>query len=301
MSNGNGISFVHDLVAMATAADKVPQLEDRIRLLEQISEEKSNALNDLNKRLLDVSNAHSETKAELLNAEVARDDAEFRFLEADDAKLVAVHTMRTVITEAEAFIKAVTPQEPAPAKPDYSGKWLTDVQGWMGISINDWLANGGSSDRFERMRPPEPVEASPNVPNGSTSSFEEMIGATQVEVKASEGEGQREVNPIPVSGSAHILAGLETERREQAIEDPCAPNPTADTSLGSIGEIVHSGSADGTKDASTEGDKDSPFASTTITESQTVSSHGVELREDAHTSGGKDDLWAIPSRASHYS
>src|SRR5229473_2661903 len=208
MSNGNGISFVHDLVAMATAADKVPQLEEQISELRKALDAQTASNWELEAKIIDHTNAHSETKARLHNAEVARDDAERLFLEADDAKLAAVRAMRVVIGEAEAFIKAVTKVEEL-AKPSYEGKWLGDVQDWSGLSLNEWLNNGGSVNRFVAVRLAEP--ASPNAQSESTWSSEDkshsqvtveqeaasqlqsaayLAGATQVEVYPSKGEGE---------------------------------------------------------------------------------------------------------------
>ncbi len=361
MSNGNGISFVHDLVAMATAADKVPQLEARIAELEGIKADYESSLLEKEEQLIDRANAHGETEVRLHNAEVARDDAEFRFLEADDAKLAAVRAMRMVIGEAEAFIKVVTLVEPEIVKPSYEGKWLYDVKGWQGISLSQWLELGGLGSRFVQ---PATEPASPNVPSESTS------GSGQVEVypslSLSKGEGES-TNPNPTaSDSALILAGLETELREpwpnptantlgselsslpsvssgnvesgedvsmtsgESAVDPTvvgvdaepqnahsgsavsqgyaastegerAPNPTAETLTGSIGETVHTHPADGLSDASREGDKADPFASATITQSPPASSHGAESDKSAPTNASDDDLWAIPSRASHFS
>src|SRR5229473_6706138 len=198
MSNGNGISFVHDLVAMATAADKVPQLEEQISELRKALDAQTASNWELEAKIIDHTNAHSETKARLHNAEVARDDAERLFLEADDAKLAAVRAMRIVIGEAEAFIKAVTPVE---TKPSYEGKWLWDVQGWSNISLTQWLECGGSVNRFVAVRLAEPMV--PNAPSESPWYSEDKphsqvtaeqetashlqsaaysVGATQVEV-----------------------------------------------------------------------------------------------------------------------
>src|SRR5229473_7320595 len=168
MSNGNGISFVHDLVAMATAADKVPQLEEQISELRKALDAQTASNWELEAKIIDHTNAHSETKARLHNAEVARDDAERLFLEADDAKLAAVRAMRYVIGEAETFIKAVTPVE---AKPSYEGKWLWDVQGWSNISLTQWLENGGSASRFVSVKLAE--HTSPKVPGEPTWSIED--------------------------------------------------------------------------------------------------------------------------------
>jgi len=315
MSNGNGISFVHDLVAMATAADKVPQLEARIAELEEIKVGYETGFVEKEKQLIDHLNAHGETKARLHNAEVARDDAERLFLEADDAKLAAVRAMRVVIGEAEAFIKAVTPEV---VKPSYEGKWLMDVQGWSSISLTQWLENGGSNSRFVIVKPPE--STSPNAPSESTWSMEDKpsfqmaaeqetasrlqsaaysIGATQVEVYPSKGEGET-TNPNPtVSDLAHTQAGLVVESEV---------GPTANT-LG----IEHGGSQ--TVQYDHAADKES--ASTTMVEGQseanpTAASHSGSASQTADTGGAgtqesasekliDDDLWAIPSRASHYS
>src|SRR5216684_3385345 len=240
MSNGNGISFVHDLVAMATAADKVPQLEARIAELEEIKAGYETGFVEKEKQLIDHLNAHDETKARLHNAEVARDDAERLFLEADDAKLAAVRAMRIVIGEAEAFIKAVTPVE---TKPSYEGKWLWDVQGWSNISLTQWLECGGSVNRFVAVRLAEPMV--PNAPSESTWYSEDkphsqvtaeqeaashlqsaaylvtaerrpdggMLweDAAKPEAGPSKGEGEA-IDPNPtVSDLAHTQAGLAVE------------------------------------------------------------------------------------------
>ena len=361
MSNGNGISFVHDLVAMATAADKVPQLEARIAELEAVKADYESSLLEKEEQLIDRANAHGETEARLHNAEVARDDAEFRFLEADDAKLAAVRAMRMVIGEAEAFVKAVTPVEPEIVKPSYEGKWLYDVKGWQGISLSQWLELGGLGSRFVQ---PATEPTGPNVPSESISGsgegeVSERSERTVTEVSAS--------NPNPTaSDSALTLAGLETELREpwpnptantlgsgqsplpsvssgdvesgegahmtsgESAVDPTvvgvgaepqnalsgsavsqgyaasgegesAPNPTAETLIGSESSIVQSSIADDFGTANGEGDKADPFASATIIESQPASSHGAESEKSAPLPASDDDLWAIPSRASHFS
>ncbi len=312
MSNGNGISFVHDLVAMATAADKVPQLEEQINELRKALDAQTASNWELEAKIIDHTNAHGETKARLHNAEVARDDAELRFLESDDAKLAAVRAMRVVIGEAEAFIKAVTPTEEV-IKPDYTDKWLWDVQGWSGISLNQWLENGGSTARFvavkvyESQRATDPTQvvtetSALGVPGGIVSD----LGQTQLGVEnevgptaSTLGSGQ-----VPSSNVPCGLAASEGSASTITVEGECAPNPTVETLTGSIGETAQSQPADGSSAVGTEGDSADPFASTTITESETVSSLGAEAKENAPTNASPnsdDDLWAIPSRASHYS
>src|SRR5229473_3072219 len=352
MSNGNGISFVHDLVAMATAADKVPQLEARIAELEEIKAGYETGFVEKEKQLIDHLNAHDETKARLHNAEVARDDAERLFLEADDAKLAAVRAMRYVIGEAETFIKAVTPVE---AKPSYEGKWLWDVQGWSNISLTQWLENGGSASRFVSVKLAE--HTSPNIPGEPTWSIEDkphsqvtaeqeavsclqsaaylvtaerrpdggMLweDAAKPEAGPSKGGGEA-IDPNPtVLGLDHTQAGLVVESevgptastlgtehggslsaqsslvesKESAsttiTEDPSAPNPTAmETNVPTV--------QDG--DASVSGQSDVPFAvSHSGSGSQIVDTGGAGTQESASEKQPDDDLWAIPSRASHYS
>jgi hypothetical protein len=319
MSNGNGISFVHDLVAMATAADKVPQLEARIAELEKIESGLVTTVQDIEKRLIDAHSAHDETRARLRNAEVARDDAEFRFLEADDAKLVAVRTMRTVVAEAEAFVKAMTPKEEEPVRPDYSGKYLCDLQGWMGITYEQWLEHGGSSSRYVLYKPLE-ATAAPNGPSESISS-----SAVQVEVKEAEGSSDGPFTSTtsqdlgggedkrPDGGMSWEEAAKAAEGKGFVVEkvvaefDPAtgelsvSANPIAETLIGSTGETVHSQSVGSSNAVSAEGNNPDPFASKTTIQSEHVSSTGAEAKESAHTADSDSELWAIPSRASHQS
>ncbi len=345
MSNGNGISFVHDLVAMATAADKVPQLEARIAELEEIKAGYETGFVEKEKQLIDHLNAHDETKARLHNAEVARDDAERLFLEADDAKLAAVRAMRIVIGEAEAFIKAVTRVEEL-AKPSYEGKWLWDVQDWSGLSLNEWLNNGGSVSRFVAVRLAEP--ASPNVQDKSTWSIEdkpnsqvtaEQEAASRLQSAAySVGATQEVTGPNPtVSDLGHIQAATVGERREwnedgwgepaiptaNTLGSDHGPSPSAPSDLAASKESastttsedlreVGPTSADdsgftnekllGSNDKTLEGNNSDPFAAShSGSASQTADTGDAGTQESASEKSIDDDLWAIPSRASHYS
>src|SRR5229473_478384 len=239
MSNGNGISFVHDLVAMATAADKVPQLEEQISELRKALDAQTASNWELEAKIIDHTNAHSETKARLHNAEVARDDAERLFLEADDAKLAAVRAMRVVIGEAEAFVKAMTPVE---AKPSYEGKWLWDVQGWSGISLNQWLENGGSTARFIAVK----LDESQRATDPTQAAMETNVVAAPVGIASGSGLIQlgteSEVGPTAnILGLDHGLSpsvpsGLASREESVStitVEGECAPNPTVETLTGS--------------------------------------------------------------------
>jgi hypothetical protein len=223
--------------------------------------------------------------------------------------------MRTIITEAEAFIKAVTPKEEEPVRPDYSGKWLMDVLGWQEITLNQWLDNGGLADRF--FAPRKATEPVPNVPEGSISAFVEdkphsqmtaeqeaasrhqsaaySVGATQVE--GAEGKGSSD-GPFTSTTSQDHGGG---EGKANPAEDQRAANPTVETSTGSTGETAPSPLVVGANDASTEGNNPDPFASKTTIQSDPASSTGVEVKESAPTADFDSELWAIPSRASHQS
>jgi len=76
-------------------------------------------------------------------------------------------------------------------------------------------------------------------------------------------------------------------------EDPSAPNPTAM-------EMNVPTAQDG--DASVSGQSDVPFAASHFgSASQTADTGGAGTQESASEKSIDDDLWAIPSRASHYS
>ncbi len=313
MSNGNGISFVHDLVAMATAADKVPQLEERIAELEATHGVDLSTISLLETRIIDHTNAHGETKARLQNAEVARDDAELRFLEADDAKLAAVRAMRVVIGEAEAFIKAMTPEV---VKPSYEGKWLWDVQGWSNISLTQWLENGGSASRFVSVKLAE--HTSPNPLPVSSASIDHLDpggGEDRLTQEADayiskHGEGwppgQSETDPTanilgtqqqPSPSASYDSAESKESASTTTSEGPCEADPTSADDSGFINEKLL-----GSSDKTLEGDNSDPFAASRFGNgSPTADTGGAGTQESALEKPNDDDLWAIPSRASHYS
>lgn len=110
-------NFVHDLVEMAKAMEELPKVQD--------------ALNDANGR----ADALAETvaqrelsilslKAEIENlnhrlntAEVARDDAEYRFLELDEKAAGAVNLVRAMQATLGQVTEKLDPPKPQPPEP----------------------------------------------------------------------------------------------------------------------------------------------------------------------------------------
>lgn len=114
MTHGDVNTFAASLVEMALATKRVPELEaERDELQRELSRAKDHIAH------LEVRAHQRNTEIDTLHArirelEVARDDAELRFLEADDARATVVRTLRNIMGEAHSAVEAVEPT-PVPA------------------------------------------------------------------------------------------------------------------------------------------------------------------------------------------
>lgn len=114
MTSEHVSSFVTDLVEMAKAMERVPQLEQQLK---DSQREWSNAYERTVEleSLLEASRRYAASLEQRCHdLEVSRDDAELRFLECDDAKSTLVRTLESLIGDAKGVLAAVTPPEPTP-------------------------------------------------------------------------------------------------------------------------------------------------------------------------------------------
>lgn len=105
-------NFVQDLVEMAKATEMLPVAQERIRELEAELARKSDHITALevraHQRNMEIDGLHSQIKS----AEVARDDAELRFLESEDRCEKALAFIRVTFGNAGALIQALEPEQP---------------------------------------------------------------------------------------------------------------------------------------------------------------------------------------------
>jgi hypothetical protein len=99
---------------MAKSHEELPQV--RMELLEANTKiiELQNNVQRLELRLIDCANEMSGLNSTIRSLEVARDDAELRFLEAEDRTEKALAFVRTTFGNAGALIQALEPPKPMP-------------------------------------------------------------------------------------------------------------------------------------------------------------------------------------------
>lgn len=314
-----GTHFVDDLVNMALTAKRVPELEATIRNLQTADELNAHTIVELNKQIIDHVNAKVELANKLATAEASRDDAEFRFLEADDAKGTAVRTLQDMVRQAQALIAAVTPPEPEPVKPDYTGKWLTDVPGWGHISLEQWTDNGGTADHFTVVKPLVPFAVSTPVGEGSAtanpSAPQDAAPSTGPHGEGYTGQSESgestAPSPMTAPSASEIVSSALAEHGEDvhsstanAEVDSVSPHPTVETLRGSPSMIAQSQHVDGSTSVpvieSPEVAHTGPFAHSTDSASTSAPTGDVGTKESASshnpvqpkaTEGGEAELW----------
>lgn len=102
-------SLVGDLVAMAQAMERLPQVEAELDRANTVIEDQAKAIQRLEIKLIDAKAEADALQSTIRTLEASRDDAEFRFLEAEDRTASALAFVRTVFGNAGALIQALDP------------------------------------------------------------------------------------------------------------------------------------------------------------------------------------------------
>lgn len=106
-------NFVHDLVEMAKAMETLPQIEEMARQLQAKLDEAQRHNAGLEENIIGYKGQIEALQAKNHELEVARDDAEYRFLELDEKAHKVVGNMEAI----EALVKAARDQL-SPPKPE---------------------------------------------------------------------------------------------------------------------------------------------------------------------------------------
>jgi hypothetical protein len=116
MTHDTVTNFAASLVEMAKATERVPELERVVDSLESELNTQAKAIDDLG-RQLEQSRAYAASLEQAKHdLEVARDDAELRFLEASDRTDRALAFVRTVFGNAGQVIQSLEPPREAVAE-----------------------------------------------------------------------------------------------------------------------------------------------------------------------------------------
>jgi hypothetical protein len=114
-SKGNAMSphaansLVHDLVQMAQAMEQLPMVRDELRDTQARLDAALNTVQRLESKLMDRATEIEGLHIQIRDLEVARDNAELSFLEAEDRTEKALAFVRTVFGNAGQLLQAVEP------------------------------------------------------------------------------------------------------------------------------------------------------------------------------------------------
>jgi hypothetical protein len=115
-------SLVHDLVQMAQAMERLPEVQAELQWAKDEINHLLDRIQHLELKLLDRHNENEELQRKLRDEEAKRSDAETMFLECDDAKSTLESTLESLRKDIEGVLLAVTPPKaPVVARDTYQG------------------------------------------------------------------------------------------------------------------------------------------------------------------------------------
>lgn len=120
-------SFVNDLVEMAEAYKHLPMVREELRDTQERLNAALNMVQRLEGKLLDRANEIDAKNATIRQLEVARDDAELRFLEADERTTRALDFIKSTFGNAGTLIQALEPKSEPQPQPEVASLPLSEV------------------------------------------------------------------------------------------------------------------------------------------------------------------------------
>jgi hypothetical protein len=175
-------SLVHDLVQMAQAFERLPIVEADLTEAKNKIELLLDNVQRLEIKLMEKNDRIEELHAQVRTAEASRDDAEFRFLEAEDRTASALAFVRTVFGNAGALIQALDPPREEPkANPIIHSE---EVQSSLGVVGQGQEVSGELSGETKQTQllpaegqsEPDPTHAIEQ----TTSAFESSVPHSDV-------------------------------------------------------------------------------------------------------------------------
>lgn len=198
-------NFVHDLVEMAKAMEELPQVQAKLAHAETMMSNQAVVIMAREESILKLKAEIEALNAKVHSAEVARDDAELRFLEADDRATHATLALRGVQTALGSAIAVIDPPKPEPEVAKVAPMVFTEGADGSTASSSatatDWTAP-----------PPSPVTLSgdpANVDSWASKPVSEVV--SQVEEVASD-----PVYPAPQGQSESPLTGTHVQTQDSS-------------------------------------------------------------------------------------
>lgn len=162
-------NFVQDLVHMAQATERLPQVEAELDKANTTIETYAKQVQDREISILSLKSEIEALNSRIQAAEVARDDAEMRFLELDEKADKVADMLRTVIALGHEAHDALVPPKPGPL-PEPEPVKEPEAQNFTGFqpTVSEAVTTQGQS------------ESNPTASTqGNTASSETLAGSSQ--------------------------------------------------------------------------------------------------------------------------
>ena len=160
-------SLVHDLVEMAKAMERLPELQAELNSANDQVEAYARQVQRLELTLIDRSNEIDNANAARRKAEAERDSAESMFLETDDKLLAFRRLVSAFSTDAATLLRA---QEPA-VEPQVEQAIREDI-----VHLETTSDPAPTSGQSEAGPTPDPVLMEAPAPSGEASSTTDSVG-----------------------------------------------------------------------------------------------------------------------------
>jgi len=194
-------NFVHDLVEMAKAMEELPIVRAELEHTQASNLRLSEIVGEREESILKYKAEIERLQEAVRNAEVSRDDAELRFLEADDHISAFRRLVSAFSSDAAGLLRAMEPVKTEPvveAKPEPVYPWHGDLE----ADAKDYHASTGQGD--SNPTPPPSAEHSPiQTDAGLVAAEPQAVGST-----GGAGEG------VSVATDPTTLAQTGSERSE---------------------------------------------------------------------------------------
>lgn len=216
-------SFVGDLVQMAQAMERLPQVEHELNAYKRGNEVLHQAVADREESILKLKAEIEAHLATIRKVEAERDDAELRFLDSEDRTKSALSFIKATFGSAGSLIQALEPPAPTPVAVP------ADAQPEMKAIDNPLYG-----DPQEPMQPQDQSEPLPSSPEQSNVSASVDSGTTTQQPMPEPGPMGIDFHG-DASNVDSVSSGPSGEREahptnDTAHTDPVASVPTVSTS-----------------------------------------------------------------------
>lgn len=190
-------SFVGDLVEMARAMEELPDVKAKLTSANSFIDDLAKTVQERELRIIELKAEIDRQAHAITTLEVARDDAELRFLEVEDASSKVTNSLRAMAASMGSCIDMLDPPKPQPAALPYTDTATAELAegrdepvSWDQFEPRAYI---DSANWTEGNVQQDPTAVSTNINN---SSGTEAIGASVsiAESKLTD-PGQSEADP----------------------------------------------------------------------------------------------------------